>query len=79
MLWRRRARAAGRVMAAEINGRPDYLDKPIDEHRLVAAVAESVSWSRRRRAILARLESLSPHEREVFDLLVRGLQYRPRP
>jgi FixJ family two-component response regulator len=50
----------------------DYLEKPIDEDRLVAAVAEGVAWSRRRRANLARMASLSPREREVFDLLVRG-------
>jgi two-component system response regulator FixJ len=50
----------------------DYLEKPIDEDRLIAAVAEGVAWSRRRRANLARMASLSPREREVFDLLVRG-------
>lgn len=50
----------------------DYLEKPIDEDRLIAAVVEGVAWSRRRRTNLARTASLSPRERTVFDLLVRG-------
>lgn len=50
----------------------DYLEKPIDEDRLIAAVAEGVAWSRRRRAALARTASLTPRERQVFDLLVQG-------
>lgn len=50
----------------------DYLEKPIDEDRLVAAVAEGVAWSRRRRANLERTSALSSREREVFNLLVRG-------
>jgi two-component system CheB/CheR fusion protein len=50
----------------------DYLEKPIDEDRLVAAVAEGVAWSRRRRANLERTSALSSRERDVFDLLVRG-------
>lgn len=50
----------------------DYLEKPIDEDRLVTAVTEGIAWSRHRRANLARTASLSPREREVFDLLVQG-------
>lgn len=50
----------------------DYLEKPLDEPRLLAAVAEGVVWSRRQRAIQARTELLSPRERQVFDLLVQG-------
>lgn len=50
----------------------DYLEKPIDEDRLIAAVAEGVAWSRRRRAALARTASLTPRERQVFDLLIQG-------
>lgn len=50
----------------------DYLEKPIDEDRLLAAVAEGVAWSRRRRATAARTASLTPRERQVFDLLVEG-------
>lgn len=54
-------------------GGVDYLEKPIDEQRLLAAVGEGVSWTRRRRARLQRTASLSPREREVFELVVRGL------
>lgn len=50
----------------------DYLEKPLDEARLLAAVAEGVAWSRRQRAIRARTEVLSVRERQVFDLLVQG-------
>ncbi|KQM36425.1 response regulator transcription factor [Sphingomonas sp. Leaf10] len=50
----------------------DYLEKPFDEARLVAAVAEGVAWSRQQRAVRARTAKLSPRERAVFDLLVLG-------
>jgi FixJ family two-component response regulator len=50
----------------------DYLEKPIDEDRLLAAVAEGVAWSRRHRTARARTASLTPRERQVFDLLVQG-------
>lgn len=50
----------------------DYLEKPLDEDRLIAAVAEGVAWSARRRAIDARTATLTPRERQVFDLLVLG-------
>ena len=54
-------------------GGVDYLEKPIDEPRLLAAIDEGVAWSRRRRAQLERTARLTPREREVFALLVRGL------
>ncbi|MBB3912724.1 response regulator transcription factor [Sphingomonas desiccabilis] len=50
----------------------DYLEKPLDEARLLAAVAEGVAWSRQQRDIRARTGTLSPRERQVFDLLVQG-------
>ena len=55
------------------HGGVDYLEKPIDEARLLAAVAEGAAWSRRRRAQVERTARLTPREREVFALLVRGL------
>ncbi|MES2420754.1 MAG: response regulator [Pseudomonadota bacterium] len=50
----------------------DYLEKPIDEARLLAAIAEGIVWSDDRRALARRTETLTPRERQVFDLLVRG-------
>lgn len=50
----------------------DYLEKPLDEDRLIAAVSEGVAWSVRTRAIRARTATLTPRERQVFDLLVLG-------
>lgn len=51
----------------------DYLEKPIDDQRLLAAVEEGVAWSKRRRLQLERTAKLTPRERDVFALLVRGL------
>ena len=50
----------------------DYLEKPIDEARLLSAIGEGVIWSTNRRALARRTEALTTREREVFDLLVRG-------
>lgn len=50
----------------------DYLEKPLDEARLLAAVAEGIDWSRRERALAARTANLTRRERQVFDLLVQG-------
>jgi two-component system CheB/CheR fusion protein len=50
----------------------DYLEKPIDEDRLLAAIAEGVAWSKAQRSTLARTAKLTPRQREVFDLLVKG-------
>ncbi|MBD8617666.1 FixJ family two-component response regulator [Sphingomonas sp. PP-CE-3G-477] len=54
------------------HGGLDYLEKPLDELRLLAAVDEGVAWSRRQRDIRARTAALSGRERQVFDLLVQG-------
>ncbi|MCU6453180.1 response regulator [Sphingomonas sp. A2-49] len=50
----------------------DYLEKPIDEDRLLAAVGEGVRWSKRCRSDAARIAALTPREHEVFRLLARG-------
>lgn len=63
---------ANAVDAVRQYGGLDYLEKPLDEERLLNAVAEGVSWSRRQREINARVARLSRREREVLDLLVRG-------
>jgi two-component system response regulator FixJ len=50
----------------------DYLEKPIDEDRLLTAVAEGVAWSNSRRLLSRRTALLTTRERQVFDMLVRG-------
>jgi FixJ family two-component response regulator len=51
----------------------DYLAKPIDEERLLAACARAVGWSRERRAAYQRLATLTAREWDVFRALCRGL------
>jgi two-component system, LuxR family, response regulator FixJ len=60
------------VDAVRRYGGLDYLEKPIDQDRLIAAVQEGVAWSIRQRARLIRTARLSPRERQVFALLVKG-------
>lgn len=64
---------ANAVDAVRTYGGLDYLEKPIDEQRLLLAVAEGVSWSTRRRAALSKLSQLTKREREVTELLAMGL------
>jgi FixJ family two-component response regulator len=61
------------VDAVRQYGGLDYLEKPVDETRLLAAIREGCAWSRRRRAQLERTARLTPREQQVFALLVRGL------
>ncbi|KPH58099.1 response regulator transcription factor [Novosphingobium aerophilum] len=60
------------VDAVRRHGGLDYLEKPIDEERLVGAVCEGLAWSARERRIASATAELSRRERDVFDLLVRG-------
>jgi FixJ family two-component response regulator len=64
--------AAHAVDSIRRHGGIDYLEKPLDEGRMLAAVAEGVAWSESRRDRGRRLASLTARERQVFDLLVRG-------
>jgi FixJ family two-component response regulator len=50
----------------------DYLEKPLDQDRLIGAVARGLAWSAARYAREQKLVSLSSRERQIFDLLVRG-------
>jgi FixJ family two-component response regulator len=61
-------------------GASDFLQKPFDDQALLDAVEGALDRSRaarerrgRRNEVLARLETLTPREREVFDGVVRGL------
>jgi two-component system response regulator FixJ len=67
------------AVAALKAGAVDFLEKPFDDERLIAAVRAALAASRdaRRQAeatagIVARLGSLTPREREVLDLMVAG-------
>ena len=71
------ARAAFRAMAV------DFLEKPLDEARLLAAIDEAFARQRqavdaasRRSAARLRLEALTPREREVMDHVVAGRHNR---
>jgi FixJ family two-component response regulator len=68
------------VIAAMKSGASDFLVKPVQEHELVAAVADAVeqdSTIRRRlneKALVAdRLKTLSPRQREVMFHVAAGL------
>src|SRR5262245_7556281 len=69
--------ASVRAMKA---GAVDFLTKPVEQDRLLEAVAAALARDaerRRRRdhvrAVRSRFQALSPRERQVFDLLVTGM------
>ena len=68
-----------RSVRAMRRGAVDFLEKPISAEVLFAAVRSALYQDRERRAshaesteIRARLATLTPREREVFDLIVAG-------
>lgn len=60
------------VDSIRVHGSVDYLEKPIDEVRLLASVRQGLEWARRSREFAVRTASLTPREREVLALLARG-------
>ena len=61
-------------------GAVDFLEKPVDDTDLLDAVSRALERDRERRAaegrrsaLLIRLRTLTPREREVFGLVVTGL------
>ncbi len=61
-------------------GAVDFLEKPFDDAQLLSAVRQALAQSRQVReteavaaAAAGQLAALTPREREVLDLLVRGL------
>lgn len=60
------------VDAVRRHGGLDYLEKPIDEQRLIAAVTEGLAWSARERRVAGLAALLTRREREVLGLMVRG-------
>lgn len=65
------------------DGAVDFLEKPVDEADLVAAVAVALRADRRRQdelreheAMLARLQRLTDRETEVFERVTNGMHNR---
>jgi FixJ family two-component response regulator len=65
-------RVADAVEAIRDLGGVDYLEKPLDQDRLVMAVARGLEWSRARHERATRLAPLSQRETEIFGLLILG-------
>ncbi|WP_255409020.1 response regulator transcription factor [Caulobacter sp. X] len=63
---------ADAVDAIRRHGGIDYLEKPIDEERLLRSVSEGLTWSRERIRAAQVVEKLSPREREVLRLVADG-------
>lgn len=68
------------AVAAVRHGAFNYLQKPFRNSELIASVREALELDRRSRALLAqqdairdRIASLTPREREVLELIVKGL------
>lgn len=64
---------ANAVDSIRHHGGLDYLEKPVDDRRLLDAVQEGVMWSSKRRRQLGQIARLTSRERDVFALVVRGL------
>jgi FixJ family two-component response regulator len=61
-------------------GATDFLTKPVDDSRLIAAIEQALGRNRQLRqadgevaAIQARLQTLTPRETEVMNLVIEGL------
>src|SRR5438309_1453469 len=60
------------VDSIRVHGGVDYLEKPIDEERLLTSVRQALNWAKRSREFASRTATLTPREREVLALLARG-------
>ncbi len=68
------------TVAAMKAGATEFLEKPVDDERFLAAVGEALERGRRtraerveREALDERLDTLTTRERQVFELVVTGL------
>ena len=71
------------VRTALNGGAVDYLEKPVDPDAMLAAVRAALEADSAERNKVApaglgeqRLRTLTPREREVFELVIQGQQYR---
>ena len=71
------------VRSALKSGAVDYLEKPVDPEAMLIAIdtAFDLDVAQRQKMQRAdqselRLNALTPREREVFDLVIQGQQYR---
>lgn len=60
------------VDSIRVHGGVDYLEKPIEEQRLLSSVREGLEWSRRSREYATRTAALTARERQVLSFVVRG-------
>ena len=60
------------VDAVRRHGGIDYLQKPIDEQRMLDSLREGLAWSERQRDAALRTTTLTARERDVFALLAQG-------
>jgi two-component system, LuxR family, response regulator FixJ len=65
------------------NGAVDFLEKPVDENRLIEVLNSAIRLdhdlhqkNEQKSGMRARLERLTEREREVLELLSQGLQHR---
>lgn len=63
---------ADAVDAIRRHGGIDYLEKPIDEERLLRSVSEGLVWSRERNLAARAIKRLSAREREVLGMVADG-------
>lgn len=71
------------VRSALKSGAVDYLEKPVDPEAMLIAIDTAFDLDAAQRQKMQRadqselrLNALTPREREVFDLVIQGQQYR---
>jgi two-component system response regulator FixJ len=67
------------AVAAIKSGARDFIEKPVDDIQLVAAINRALAWGRQQQdsqksqsAVAARFARLTPRQIEIFDLVVEG-------
>jgi len=68
------------AVAAVKAGAVDFIEKPFSEERIVASIRDAIDVATRKKAdshmraeFLGRVAELSPRQKQVMDLLVKGL------